>query len=508
MEDRFTEYLKKTNMEQKEYQYEGVKWCFRNETIENPLYGVRGGILADEMGLGKTIIMIGLMYCNFVKRTLIVLPPVLIDQWYQKIYQTTGHKACLYYGKNKKHITLESILKCPIVITSYNTLAYKENKNKKNKVCVDENRLLHKVYWNRIIFDEAHYLRNCGTSRYFAAASLKKNICWLVSGTPVQNRRKDFYNLCYILNLFALKTPIIRAFHQRKVTLPCALKMHKGVKIPSFQAEQLSIIKNYFILRRTKAEVGLDMQPLYVNTHKCKWDNSETGLALDIHSALTSSKLHQYENISNEMSHSLHYECSLPYIMLARQISTYPKMLSTKLDKLYSKHLLNKFTYDEYKIATNTSSKLDCAVSKIVERKGNGCGKLIFCHFREEIDEIVERMRKENMSVVSFDGRTSQCSRREILRQKYEVMVLHILTGAEGLNLQEHYSEIYFVTPHWNPYIEDQAVARCYRFGQIKPVYVERFIMSGFSEYANSNSIEQHMEKNREKKRELVDEIF
>jgi SNF2 family DNA or RNA helicase len=475
MEERFTEYLKKTNMEQKEYQYEGVKWCFKNETIENPLYGVRGGILADEMGLGKTIIMIGLMYCNFVKRTLIVLPPVLIDQWYQKIYQTTGHKALLYYGKNKKHITLESMLKCPIVITSYNTLNY--IKNKENKAH-NANQLLHKVYWNRIIFDEAHYLRNSNTFRYFAAASLKKNICWLVSGTPVQNKLQDFYNLCYIL------------------------------KIPSFQGEQLKIVKNYFILRRTKAEVGLNMRPLYVNTHKCNWDKSETELALDIHYALTSSNLHQYQNIPNEMVCSLDYESVLPYIMLARQISTYPKMLATKLDKLYSKNLLSECTYDEYKIATNNSTKLDCVVSKIVERKGNGCGKLIFCHFRQEIDEIVERLRKEEMSVVSFDGRTSKCLRSKILSQKYEVLVLQILTGAEGLNLQEHYSEIYFITPHWNPSVEDQAIARCYRFGQNKPVYVERFIMSGFEKYANSNSIEQHMEDIGQQKRELVDEIM
>jgi hypothetical protein len=48
------------------------------------------------------------------------------------------------------------------------------------------------------------------------------------------------------------------------------------------------------------------------------------------------------------------------------------------------------------------------------------------------------------------------------------------------LNLQENYSEIYFVSPHWNPAVEDQAVARCHRIGQTKPVYVRRFEMSSF----------------------------
>ena len=60
------------------------------------------------------------------------------------------------------------------------------------------------------------------------------------------------------------------------------------------------------------------------------------------------------------------------------------------------------------------------------------------------------------------------------------VLILQIQTGCEGLNLQENYSEIYFVSPHWNPSIEDQAVARCHRFGQTKPVYVQHFEMEDF----------------------------
>jgi hypothetical protein len=34
----------------------------------------------------------------------------------------------------------------------------------------------------------------------------------------------------YYIHLFSLKTPIDGSFHQRKVTLPCALEMRKGVK--------------------------------------------------------------------------------------------------------------------------------------------------------------------------------------------------------------------------------------------------------------------------------------
>jgi hypothetical protein len=83
-------------------------------------------------------------------------------------------------------------------------------------------------------------------------------------------------------------------------------------------------------------------------------------------------------------------------------------------------------------------------------------------------------------SVATFDGRTSNSRRFETLNDKYEALILQIQTGCEGLNLQENYSEIYFVSPHWNPAVEDQAVARCHRIGQTKPVYVRRFEMSSF----------------------------
>ena len=84
--------------------------------------------------------------------------------------------------------------------------------------------------------------------------------------------------------------------------------------------------------------------------------------------------------------------------------------------------------------------------------------------------------------VATIDGRTSSGKRYDILNDTsaMEALILQIQTGCEGLNLQENYSEIYFISPHWNPAIEDQAIARCHRIGQTKPVYVERFEMSSF----------------------------
>ena len=79
-----------------------------------------------------------------------------------------------------------------------------------------------------------------------------------------------------------------------------------------------------------------------------------------------------------------------------------------------------------------------------------------------------------------MDGRTCKKQRKFILNEKNNILIIQIQTGCEGINLQENYSEIYFVSPHWNPSVEDQAISRCHRIGQTKIVQVHRFEMSSF----------------------------
>lgn len=446
---RFNTYLERTKMDHKKYQYDGVRWIVDNETRVNPHSNVRGGFIADEMGLGKTIMMIGTLLCNFLPKTLIVVPPVLVDQWFTQIYRTTGHKALVYHGTKKRHITVEMLSKAPIVVTTYGALTLTRNQLKAGDVT-----LLHKISWDRIVYDEAHHLRNPRTTRHISAKKLATKIRWLVSGTPIQNNKKDFYSLCSMIGLPA-------SFYT--------------------ESSNLDVLAKAFILKRTKKLVGINMPDMIVGKNMVQWGNQkEKQLSEEIHSALAFSKVLPSADASKLVIDSIQESGRLSILLRARQTCIFPKLMAAKLDSLVQRGALSD--YSAYKEAFNCSSKLDFAVQKILQRKDNGCGKLIFCHFREEIDEIAARLLQGGMKqVAKIDGRTSNGKRSEILAGKNDALILQIQTGCEGLNLQENYSEIYFISPHWNPAIEDQAVARCHRIGQKKTVYVERFEMSPFT---------------------------
>lgn len=179
---KYIEFCNQNNIRVQNYQIYGVLWCIRKEREEREereeleLMKKKGGILADDMGMGKTIQMIMTLFLNFKKKTLILLPPILIQQWYSEILKILGHSSFLYYKKNKDMVQLENP-NVNIVITSYDTF-------------LRSPELLH-IYWNRVICDEAHHLRNPKTKIYTKVHMLKTDILWFLTGTPIHNRIKD-----------------------------------------------------------------------------------------------------------------------------------------------------------------------------------------------------------------------------------------------------------------------------------------------------------------------------
>ena len=421
----FKNYLDHAGLSHNHFQFDGVRWCLRNELYPY-IPNIRGGFLADEMGLGKTIMMIGLFLCNLRERTLIVVPPALIKQWHSQILKTTGHNAIVFHGQNKKRINAELIQNSSIVITTYGAIFQKHTEKKRN--------ILQDIIWGRIVFDEAHHLRNKNAKKISLKNILKSDVKWLVSGTPIQNSLRDLRNLCCILGDF-----------------PRDLITKKNISF---------VIKNY-MLRRTKSGVGIDIPPLSINNQIVEWKNDkEKELSEDIHSSL------RFSNVGyNERTLLFEEWKPIVKIIKIRQLCIYPPLIKN-LPQIYGNSYLN---YD---------SKMSQIADFIISRKNNNNGKIVFCHFRTEIDELSLRLQNGGCSVGVIDGRITLKQRDFILSDSYNVIILQIQTCCEGLNLQDKYSEVYFISPHWNPAVEDQAIARCHRIGQKKEVSVFKFVMS------------------------------
>ena len=534
--ENFTKFLNHAGLEAKPHQTEGVQWCLDNETKPKnyPFQDIKGGILADDMGLGKTIQMIGLMLVNPKPNTLIVVPLALLDQWHREIKRTTGHNAMVFHGTERTDLTQEDIQKAPIVITTYHMIGVASEKavaKAKDPTKLQQPSLLHSVKWNRIVYDEAHHLRNSNTNGYFGANKLRKanpaSTTWMVTGTPIHNSMGDFRTLCSLIGI------------------PSEV---------SIKADNMAIIAKEFILRRTKEQLNLKIPKMTVHDPiVVEWGNhEERELADQLHTALSFPLMASYmehnkegdvtttpEQIQEDKSNgntravtaittafnSMEYGgCVFPYMLRSQQMCTLPIMLKGSIERFIQDGLIDTDELDtegqlsKIMKVLNNSSKMDAVTEHLIARNTAPSTKdnsaIVFARFTAEMDELKRRVTEAGMSAAIIDGRSSKVARKKILtsQKPYDVLIIQIQAGCEGLNLQA-YNDVYFISPHWNPCVEDQAMARAWRMGQEREVNVFRFQMEKFSadpQLAPSQTatMDKYCHVVQEVKREMANELL
>ena len=96
---------------------------------------------------------------------------------------------------------------------------------------------------------------------------------------------------------------------------------------------------------------------------------------------------------------------------------------------------------------------------------------------------LIEKLKEENIDHEYFDGSFNTTKRQDAINrfqqdENCRVFVISLKAGGMGLNLTEA-DYVYIMDPWWNPAVEDQAIARALRIGQLNKVHIFRFITRG-----------------------------
>jgi SNF2 family DNA or RNA helicase len=391
-----------------EHQKCGVRWLLNIERKCN------GGLLADEMGLGKTIQMISMMIANPLSMNLIVCPASLINQWKTEILKFAPS---IIINPDIDNIDMS---KQNVFIISYNKLIRPNN--------------FSSLTYNRLICDEAHYFRNSKSKTFKKLCRIKSKIRWSITGTPMQNYKKDL------------------------------ISMFKFIR----KEGEISDLISKYMLRRTIDDLDFKLPKL---THNIKFIGT-------------------YNPKFMEMIENNVYMFHLEKILRLKQACIIPTQTLKSIKKKYS----IKDSINRLKLA-----KLNSIVADVIAKNQISNKTIIFSYFRKEIQYLFKRL-SPNIRVDYINGSISPKKKIEIINNlDLDVLIIQINAGGTGLNLQ-HYNNIIFTGPQWNPTLEQQAIARAYRIGQTKNVNVRRYIVGNLKEY----SIEKKILKIQRSKLEMI----
>ncbi len=100
-----------------------------------------------------------------------------------------------------------------------------------------------------------------------------------------------------------------------------------------------------------------------------------------------------------------------------------------------------------------------------------------------------------------YDGSMSAVQRNQSVidftdRPDIKVMLVSLKAGNAGLNLVAA-SQVIILDPFWNPYVEEQAIDRSHRIGQLRPVQVHRILIK--------DTVEDRIIALQDKKRALIE---
>ncbi|KAH6899882.1 PHD/FYVE-zinc-finger like domain-containing protein [Thelonectria olida] len=430
------------------YQVEGLNWLLGN------YHSGRSVVLADEMGLGKTVQVVSLVTSLVQDKPkcwpfLVAVPNATCPNWRREFKQWAPSLRVVTYhgGKEPQELAYKHELfpndskdmKAHVVIMSYDSAA-----DPRTKV------LFKSVNWAGLVVDEGQRLKNDQNLLYVALQSMKIPFRLLLTGTPLQNNKRELFNLIQFIDSSQKAERLDEEFRElNKETLP---KLHEK-------------IRPYF-LRRTKAGVLKFLPPmsqiiLPVTMTVIQEKLSKSIMAKNpelIKAIFANSKMNKKERGSlNNI------------LMQLRKCLCHPFMYSEAIEE---KH------HDETVLHRNlveASAKLLLLEQMLPKLKERGHRVLIFSQFLQQLDIIEDFLTGMDYEFRRLDGTISSLEKQRRIDDfnapgsSLFAFLLSTRAGGVGINLATA-DTVIILDPDFNPHQDIQALSRAHRIGQKKKV--------------------------------------
>lgn len=433
------------NADLRPYQRAGVAWALRLSR-----WGL-GGVLADDMGLGKTVQALAVLLARVnVGPALVVAPTSVVGTWSREAHRfAPSLRIRMHHGADRAR-DLAHLGTGDVLLTSWGTL-------------VADAALLAGTSFATVVLDEAHAIKNPVTRRAAAARSLKAGFVLALTGTPVENHPTELWSLFRVVAPGLLGTK--DRFEERFVR-PILGESDARTR------RRLARIVQPFLLRRTKAEVAIDLPA-----------RTEIVVPVD----LTDEEREVYEGLRRAGLGEIDHEQIEAIEVLAvltrlRQAASHAGLVVDDLDD---------------------SSKLRAARRILADLRAAGHKALVFSQFTRLLDVLADQLVAAGARVGRLDGRHDRQARERTVETfqagGFEVLLLSLQAGGVGLTLTAA-TYVLHLDPWWNPAVQDQATDRAHRIGQDQPVTVLHLIAR--------DTVDVGIRAMQARKRELVDGLL
>lgn len=408
------------------YQKDGVRWMAR--LLDNGC----GCLLADEMGLGKTVQVIAYLRARLKAKesVLIVCPASVVPVWGSEINRFAPDlKVVRYLGRDLERYGDD----WNVMVTSFAQL--------RNNIASIEKR-----YFAVCVIDEAQFIKNPSAKTTLCAFRIQAERRIALTGTPIENRPIDLWpSFRFILpGLLGSR----KDFEKRLAENPGAFK------------DRLKAQIGPFMLRRTKTEVAKDLPEKTVIDQYC----SLTPKQSEEYARICAEGVKRFgDDVGKAMQANRFGILSL--LTRLRQVSCDPTLLPWVESRI------------------EDSGKIMTLLEKLIEVLGTGHRVVIFSQFTRFIDRIREMIEHSFPDLPTYELTGSTRDREapvKAFQESSETAAMLVSLRAAGTGITLHAADYVFVMdPWWNPAVENQAIDRVHRIGQVNTVFVYRMIARG-----------------------------